>query len=126
NLSPMVKGRPSALGRIVGCTSSASAAPTPMASTVRKQSIGSDLRITLNVATGTLLRSAHLHLLTRRGWNRNKILARIDEAIALGAVLLVVELPIATIEREQLAMRATLDDNATVEDEDLIGALDRR
>ena len=41
-------------------------------------------------------------------------------------VLLVVELPVASAEREQLVVRAALDDLAVLEHEDLVGAADRR
>ena len=41
-------------------------------------------------------------------------------------VLLVVERAVAAAEREELLVRAALDDLAVLEDEDLIGAADRR
>src|SRR5690348_4221271 len=71
-------------------------------------------------------RSTHLDLLTRRRRDGQEILARVDEAISLGAVLLVVQLAIATAESEQFAMRPALDDDAIVEHKNLVGALDRR
>src|SRR5207249_10319088 len=49
-----------------------------------------------------------------------------DEAVPLEAVLLVVQLPVAAAPREQLVVRAALDDLAVLEHQDLIGALNRR
>ena len=45
---------------------------------------------------------------------RREVLARIDEPIALEAVLLVVQLPVAPALREQLVVRAALDDLAAL------------
>ena len=50
----------------------------------------------------------------------------IDEAVALEVVLLVVELPVAAAAREQLVVRAALDDLAAFEHQNLIGAANRR
>src|SRR5262249_14318777 len=55
-----------------------------------------------------------------------KILARVDERVLLGAVLFLVQLAIAPAERDELLVGTTLDDLAVLEHEDLIGALDRR
>src|SRR5438132_5331890 len=52
---------------------------------------------------------------------RREILSRIDEPIALEAILLVVELPIPAAAIEQLVVRASFDDLAVLQDEDLIG-----
>src|ERR1051325_11077982 len=57
---------------------------------------------------------------------RREVLARVDEAIALELVLLVVELPVAPIQVQQLRVRAALDDLAGFEHENLIGAADGR
>src|SRR6185312_16684877 len=57
---------------------------------------------------------------------RRKVLARVDEAIGLELVLLVVQLAVAAVEREQLLVRAALDDLAGFEHEDLIRAANRR
>src|SRR4029079_9080024 len=56
----------------------------------------------------------------------NEVLARVDVLVLLGAVLLLVQLPIAATERDQLQMRAALDDLAVFQHEDLVRALDRR
>src|SRR6185436_14471142 len=57
---------------------------------------------------------------------RRKVLARVDEAIGLELVLLVVQLAVAAVEREQLLVRAALDDLAGFEHENLVGAADGR
>ena len=57
---------------------------------------------------------------------RREVLAGVDEAVLLEAVLLVVELPVAAVQREQLVVRAALDDLAVLEHQNLIGAPDRR
>src|SRR6266545_4047208 len=73
-----------------------------------------------------LQRAAH----TRRGDRlfrlRREILARIDEAILLELVLLVVQLAIPAVHREQLVVRPAFDDFAVLEDENLVGAADGR
>src|SRR5947208_15561115 len=60
----------------------------------------------------------------RRRFGR-EILARIDESIALEAILLVVQLPVAPVRRQQLVVVAALDDLASLEHEDLIRASNR-
>src|SRR6185436_6098988 len=65
-----------------------------------------------------------LHLSPRR--DLRKVLARIDERVLLRAILLFIELAIASAELNELAMRAALDNLAALEHQDLIGALDRR
>src|ERR1041385_577961 len=55
-----------------------------------------------------------------------EILARIDVFVLLGAILPLVELAVAAAEGDELVVRPALDDLAVLEDEDLIGALDRR
>ena len=55
-----------------------------------------------------------------------EVLARVDESIRLEVVLLVVELPVSATERQQLGMRAALDDLPGLEHENLIRAADRR
>src|SRR5437660_9733627 len=57
---------------------------------------------------------------------RREILAWIDEPIALEAVLLVVQLPIAPAGGEQLVVRAPLHDFSVLEHAHLIGPPDRR
>src|SRR5687767_15948692 len=56
-----------------------------------------------------------------RHWRRlvglwREVLARIDEPIGLELVLLVVELAVASVRRQQLRMGAALDDLARLED----------
>src|SRR5690349_15749323 len=53
-------------------------------------------------------------------------LTRVDEAIAFDAKLLLVELAIAAVVRQEVLMGAVLDDRALVQDEDLVGAQDGR
>src|SRR6185437_9514415 len=55
-----------------------------------------------------------------------EVLARVDEPVALHAVLLVVELAVAAVQREQLGLRAALHEPAVVEHQDLVRAGDRR
>src|SRR5215204_414608 len=55
-----------------------------------------------------------------------EVLAGVDELVALEAVLLVVELPVAPARGEQLLVRAALDDLPLFEDEYLVGAADGR
>src|SRR4029079_3465512 len=55
-----------------------------------------------------------------------EILPVVDEAIGFELVLLVVERAVAAAERDQLLGRAALDDLSVLEDQDLIGAPDRR
>src|SRR4029453_2549247 len=55
-----------------------------------------------------------------------EVFACIDEPVGLELVLLVVERAIAPAERQQLLVSAALDDLAVLEDENLIGAPDRR
>src|ERR687897_2833307 len=62
--------------------------------------------------------------LDRLGLGR-EILSGVHELIALEVVLLVVQLPVAAVQREQLVVRAALDDLSMLEDENLIGAADR-
>ena len=62
--------------------------------------------------------------LRRRRFGR-EVFAGIDEPIALEVVLLVVELAVAAVQRQQRLVRAALDDLAAFEDEDLIGAANR-
>src|SRR5581483_5369235 len=62
----------------------------------------------------------------RSGRDRSRVLARVSKEIALEAILAIVQLTVATAEREQLVMAAALDHFAVLEDEDLVGALDRR
>src|ERR1041385_2711873 len=57
---------------------------------------------------------------------RSKILAGIDEAIALEIVLLIVELFVPAVGDEQLLMRAVFDNLAAFEHQNLIGAPNRR
>src|SRR5690242_14938477 len=114
SFSPTANGRDAA----IWCTGvwRASSAPAPPRATARaatKPSTGRELdRITRNVAT-TRARQvvrgpanlADLYLFSRRRRHRYEILAGIDEAIPLHAVLLVVELTIAAAEGEELAVR---------------------
>src|SRR5207249_9987715 len=58
--------------------------------------------------------------------NGSKVFPGIDVRIPLCPVLLLVELAVPPGARDQLAMRAALHDLAVLEDEDLVGALDRR
>src|ERR1044072_5524675 len=64
----------------------------------------------------------------RNGLGRlgREVLAGVDELVALEAVLLVVELPVAPAHGEQFLVRAALDYLAFFEDEDLGGAADGR
>src|SRR5688572_23833860 len=67
--------------------------------------------------------------LWRAGWRRlgryrQEILARVDELVALDVVLLVVELPVSTIRREQLSVRPAFDDATFLHHQDLVRALD--
>src|SRR5205085_5219737 len=55
-----------------------------------------------------------------------EVLAGVDVGIFLGAVLLLIQLPISAAEPDQLPVCAALDDLAALEHQDLIGALDRR
>src|SRR5512135_511428 len=55
---------------------------------------------------------------------RREILSRVDEPVALEAVLLVVELAVAPTRGEQLAVSAALHDLSRLEYQDLIRALD--
>src|SRR5688572_8203835 len=55
-----------------------------------------------------------------------EVLARIDETIVLEVVLLVVQLLVPAAEANQLGMRSAFDDLAVLEDENLIGAANRR
>lgn len=64
------------------------------------------------------------NLFQRRRSHRCEIFSRIYEAVVLDSVLLVVQLPISSIERDQLSMRAALDDLPTLDDENLVGAFD--
>src|SRR6187200_515936 len=57
---------------------------------------------------------------------RREVLAGINEAVALEAVLLVVQLPITPTRRQQLLVRPPLHDFSVLEDQDLIRALNRR
>src|SRR5215470_5694206 len=57
---------------------------------------------------------------------RSEILARIDELVALEFVLLVVKLSVATINRQQLFVRAAFDYLAVFEDQNLVGAANCR
>jgi hypothetical protein len=50
----------------------------------------------------------------------------IYEKVVLETVLSVVELAIAPAKRDQLGMRAALDDLATLDNENLVGAFDGR
>src|SRR5512141_1716876 len=63
-----------------------------------------------------------LDFVTWRRRLRREILTGIDEAVALQAVLLVVQLAIAAIQCDQLAMRASLDDLALFQHKNLISA----
>src|SRR2546427_4823060 len=51
----------------------------------------------------------------RPRWLGREVLPRIDEAVALQPVLLVVELAVAPLERQQLLVGAALDDLAALE-----------
>src|SRR5215510_8681120 len=62
----------------------------------------------------------------RFGQLRREVLAVVDEAIGLELVLLVVQRAVAAAERDELRVRAALDDLALLEHEDLIRAADRR
>src|SRR5262249_23481763 len=55
-----------------------------------------------------------------------EVFARIDVGVLLRAILLLIELSVAAVEREQLAVRSPLDDLTLLENENLIGALDGR
>src|SRR5262249_18367337 len=55
---------------------------------------------------------------------RGEVLAWVDEAIEFEAVLLVVELAVASALAEQLLVGAALHDLAALQDQDLVGALD--
>src|SRR5687768_972811 len=54
------------------------------------------------------------------------VFAGVDEAVRLELVLLVVQLPVAAVARQQLLVGAALDDFAAFHHQDLIGAADRR
>src|SRR3954453_1706656 len=54
-----------------------------------------------------------------------EIFARVDEAVRLQHVLLVVERSVAAAQREQLAVGAALDDLAVLEHENLVRAANR-
>src|SRR4051812_14000415 len=58
--------------------------------------------------------------------HRQKVLAWVDELIALDVILLVVQLTIPAIGCDQLAVRSALDDPPVLHHEDLVRALDRR
>src|SRR5437764_10665410 len=58
----------------------------------------------------------------RRG---RKIFAGVDEPVALELVLLVVELLVPTVSREQFLVRATFDYAAAFQHKNLVGAADR-
>src|SRR6266498_2252682 len=51
---------------------------------------------------------------------RREVLSRVDEAVFLEPVLLVVELPVAAAARQQLVVCAVLDDLALLEHHDLV------
>src|SRR3954468_16992443 len=55
-----------------------------------------------------------------------EVFAGVDEAVRFEPVLLVVERAIAATEREELLVRAALDDLAVLQDKNLVGAADRR
>src|SRR5207237_8223575 len=57
---------------------------------------------------------------------RREVVARFDEAVLRDAVLLVVQLTVPAARREQLLVRAALDDLAVLEHENLVRALNRR
>ena len=51
-----------------------------------------------------------------------EVLAGIDEPVGFELVLLVVEGPVAPAERDELGVRAALDDLAVLENQNLVGA----
>src|SRR5450830_219600 len=57
---------------------------------------------------------------------RREVLARVDELVGFEVVLLVVERAVAAAQRDELRVRAPLDDLAVLEDQDLVRAADRR
>lgn len=61
----------------------------------------------------------------RLGWRGREIFAGIDELVTLEFVLLVVELFVPAISREQLLVCATFDDLSAFQDQNLIGAANR-
>ena len=57
---------------------------------------------------------------------RGEILARVDELVGFEIILLVVQLPVPSVDRQQPGVSAALDDFARLEHEDLIRATDGR
>src|SRR6185503_4201467 len=66
------------------------------------------------------------NLVLGRWRDGEKILSRVDEYVALDAILTVVQLAIAFAETHELLVRSALDDLAGFEHEDLIRAFDGR
>src|SRR4029077_199525 len=55
-----------------------------------------------------------------------EVRAGVHEPVLLEAILLVIQLPVAAMLREELSVRPALDDLSPLEHQDLIGAADRR
>src|SRR5262245_40957273 len=64
--------------------------------------------------------------LLSRHRDSGEILSRIDNRVLFRAILLLIQLPVPAADRQQLAMRAALDDLAVLQHQDLIRAFDRR
>ena len=60
------------------------------------------------------------------GHRRAQCLARVDEAVHLGPVLSVVQLPVSAVQRHEFGVGSTLHDPALLDHEDLVRAVDGR